>query len=53
MTVPRKLGHSTGMTTMRQYCAWVAPSVAAASPHSFFSPSIAGVMMTIISGIWK
>ena len=53
ITVPRKLGQSTGITTIRQYWHCVAPSVAAASPHSFFIPSIAGTMITTISGIWK
>ena len=38
---------------MRQYCACVAPSIAAASPHSFLMPSMAGTMITTISGIWK
>ena len=31
----------------------VAPRIAAASRHSRFSPSIAGVMIRTISGIWK
>jgi len=53
MTVPRKLGQSTGITTIRQYWLWVAPRVAAASPHSRFMPSMAGTMITTISGIWK
>ena len=42
-----------GSATIRQYCAPVAPSTAAASRHSRFNPSSAGVMIRIISGIWK
>ena len=50
---PRRAGHSTGSATMRQYCRLSAPSVCAASFHSRFRPSMAGVMIRIISGIWK
>ncbi|MNE92817.1 hypothetical protein D3C80_1905880 [compost metagenome] len=51
--VPSSDGSRMGKATMRQYCRPVAPRISAASRHSRFSPSSAGVMMRIISGIWK
>ena len=50
---PRKLGQSTGSATLRQYCQLLAPRISAASRHSRFSPSSAGVRISTISGIWK
>ena len=52
-TVPSSLGHRLGSATMRQYWKLEAPSIEAASRHSRFMPSRAGVMIWIISGIWK
>ena len=51
--VPRIAGNRIGNATMRQYCAPDAPRICAASRHSRFRPSSAGVMIRIISGIWK
>ena len=51
--VPISDGNRIGSATMRQYCMVEAPRIEAASFHSRFSPSSAGVMIRIISGIWK
>ncbi|MNU05488.1 hypothetical protein D3C72_2503100 [compost metagenome] len=52
-SVPRIEGSRIGKATMRQYCRLVAPRIEAASFHSRFSPSMAGVMISTMSGIWK
>ena len=44
---------STGRPTWRQNWNELAPRFDAASRHSRLSPSIAGAITRIISGIWK
>ena len=44
------IGHNTGSATIRQYCRLDAPRIEAASRHSFFKPSSAGVRISTING---
>ena len=47
------VGKRIGSATRRQYCAGLAPMFSAASRHSGRSPSMAGAMISTMSGNWK
>jgi len=51
--VPKIDGNKMGSPTRDQYWSALAPKFSAASRHSRFSPSIAGTMISSMSGNWK
>ena len=51
--LPSIVGVRIGRATRRQYWRRVAPMFSAASRHSGFRPSMAGAMISTMSGNWK
>ena len=50
---PSSVGKRIGRATRRQYWNGLAPMFSAASRHSGFRPSMAGAMISTMSGNWK